>query len=416
MGVDDELLAAIYADLDNDQPRLVYADWLEEHGDVDRAAFIRAQCELARLPFWSAERGLLRNTIDQLYARNKRKWTRDLKGTKIREYEFRRGFLDHIVLNGRTSVPFAGKIFEAYPTVQSVKINALRPVFDELLETPWLPQVRRLNLINNSIGMKRTIALAECDRLQHLTALNLHSNKIGSRGMRAVMHSESLRSLRHLVLCHDEIGAADDIAQLCGGRCGIGLESLVLVQMGFERDSVDTLNQLFTAVDFPNLRYLNAAENSFCARPASDESLAPFLDTENFRRLEHFVIDLLSGENLARLSGHPHSANLRSLVYYAQNYAEHGGRREWAMSALALAQPPLWTSLEYAALFVDRPDDGELDFPLELLSKLKAIRLPSHRELTSQLRDRGVAVLQGPLHDDWERLTEFAATTFPASQ
>ena len=86
------------------------------------------------------------------------------------------------------------------------------------------------------------------------------------------------------------------------------------------------------------------------------------------------------------------------------------------MSALALAQPPLWTSLEYAALFVDRPDDGELDFPLELLSKLKAIRLPSHRELTSQLRDRGVAVLQGPLHDDWERLTEFAATTFPASQ
>src|SRR5262249_23287556 len=33
-------------------PRLVYADWLEERGDPEstaRAAFIRAQCELARL-------------------------------------------------------------------------------------------------------------------------------------------------------------------------------------------------------------------------------------------------------------------------------------------------------------------------------------------------------------------------------
>jgi uncharacterized protein (TIGR02996 family) len=43
-------LAAIRAAPDDDLPRLVAADWLEEHGEVDRAEFIRVQCELARRP------------------------------------------------------------------------------------------------------------------------------------------------------------------------------------------------------------------------------------------------------------------------------------------------------------------------------------------------------------------------------
>jgi uncharacterized protein (TIGR02996 family) len=40
------LLAAVIADAEDDAPRLVYADWLDEHGDPDRAAFIRNQCAL----------------------------------------------------------------------------------------------------------------------------------------------------------------------------------------------------------------------------------------------------------------------------------------------------------------------------------------------------------------------------------
>lgn len=40
------LWAAIRAHPNDDTPRLVYADWLEEHGDEARAAFIRAQCAL----------------------------------------------------------------------------------------------------------------------------------------------------------------------------------------------------------------------------------------------------------------------------------------------------------------------------------------------------------------------------------
>ncbi len=50
MTPDEALLSAIRAEPDDDGPRLVYADWLEEHGEQPRAEFIRVQCELARLP------------------------------------------------------------------------------------------------------------------------------------------------------------------------------------------------------------------------------------------------------------------------------------------------------------------------------------------------------------------------------
>lgn len=43
------LLAAVRADPDDDTPRLVYADWLDDHDRPERAEFIREQIELARL-------------------------------------------------------------------------------------------------------------------------------------------------------------------------------------------------------------------------------------------------------------------------------------------------------------------------------------------------------------------------------
>jgi uncharacterized protein (TIGR02996 family) len=40
-------LESIRDNLDDDGVRLIYADWLEEHGDPARAEFIRVQSELA---------------------------------------------------------------------------------------------------------------------------------------------------------------------------------------------------------------------------------------------------------------------------------------------------------------------------------------------------------------------------------
>ncbi|MBL8866504.1 MAG: TIGR02996 domain-containing protein, partial [Planctomycetia bacterium] len=46
----DALLLAILDNPDDDAPRLVFADYVQESGDEDRAAFIRDQIELAKTP------------------------------------------------------------------------------------------------------------------------------------------------------------------------------------------------------------------------------------------------------------------------------------------------------------------------------------------------------------------------------
>ena len=62
-------LEAILAAPADDTPRLIYADWLDEHGDPDRAEFIRVQCELWA-GTWSdqARLGALRRRERELFS------------------------------------------------------------------------------------------------------------------------------------------------------------------------------------------------------------------------------------------------------------------------------------------------------------------------------------------------------------
>ena len=47
---EEAFLLAILEEPQDDTPRLVYSDWLDEHGDGTRAEFIRMQCARSRLP------------------------------------------------------------------------------------------------------------------------------------------------------------------------------------------------------------------------------------------------------------------------------------------------------------------------------------------------------------------------------
>lgn len=50
----DAFVRAIVERPDDDLPRLVYADWLEDQGEPERAEFIRVQCEIAELEIVSS--------------------------------------------------------------------------------------------------------------------------------------------------------------------------------------------------------------------------------------------------------------------------------------------------------------------------------------------------------------------------
>src|SRR5262249_9763890 len=67
------LVEAIRANLDDDLPRLAFADLCEENGDQEYAEFVRTQCALARLP-WDDPQGpiLRRRERELLPAANER--------------------------------------------------------------------------------------------------------------------------------------------------------------------------------------------------------------------------------------------------------------------------------------------------------------------------------------------------------
>lgn len=95
LDIEEHLLDAVLSHRDEDCPRLIYADWLEETGDV-RAEFIRLQCELASSP----DRSTLKqkNRITHLDRSFRRRW---LSSSDRPEYHlrFERGFAEYARLS-----------------------------------------------------------------------------------------------------------------------------------------------------------------------------------------------------------------------------------------------------------------------------------------------------------------------------
>jgi len=94
--MDHELLAAIYAQPDDDAPRLVYADALQERGDP-RGELIALQIRLATEAGEPAmrvrERELLREHGDA--------WLGALAPIVVAPFAFERGFLAMVTIDGR---------------------------------------------------------------------------------------------------------------------------------------------------------------------------------------------------------------------------------------------------------------------------------------------------------------------------
>lgn len=69
------LLAAVCQFPDDDTPRLVLADWLDDHEQHERAEFIRVQCELAWLRGNATRRAELVARENQLHHAHAREWS-----------------------------------------------------------------------------------------------------------------------------------------------------------------------------------------------------------------------------------------------------------------------------------------------------------------------------------------------------
>jgi uncharacterized protein (TIGR02996 family) len=140
---DDVFLQDVLAQPDDDIPRLIYADWLEDHGDADRAEFIRVQCRLARTRRDCPALTKLRRREHFLLGRFGPTWRRALPAWLRSGVVFRRGFIDEFA-------GFAGTFFRddpedyfrAAPTTTILHLTGLNAT--QLARLPHLSGFRRL--------------------------------------------------------------------------------------------------------------------------------------------------------------------------------------------------------------------------------------------------------------------------------
>jgi uncharacterized protein (TIGR02996 family) len=227
-----ELLSCIYSALDDDRPRLVYADFLQEQGRGPRAELIRSQCALERSV------GVERTRLEALNAVLLKKhfsqaktWAA-LKKIPARNWTFRRGFVDGVQLSATRFVELAEELFRLVPTLQRVRFPEASNETTALAGCAWLARLKVIDLSKmctcGSCPIENELeVLFQSSHLSNVEELNLADNPLGSRGVLALAKSTALPSLRTLNLARTQVGKVG-VAALLKASLSAHLELLDL--------------------------------------------------------------------------------------------------------------------------------------------------------------------------------------------
>jgi uncharacterized protein (TIGR02996 family) len=201
--VDEQaLLRAILADPADDTVRLAYADWLDEHAEADRAAFIRVQIELARLPEADPRRTALREREAELFeVLRQERLSKELPAESARyggQYcgHYRRGFLANISLevSSETVAEFralAPALFALSPVEELTIVGAV----SQANWNDYWNGTRSLDYL----ATEPVRELADVPELARLSILNAASPASDIDAIcRAIIASPHLRNLRQL--------------------------------------------------------------------------------------------------------------------------------------------------------------------------------------------------------------------------
>jgi uncharacterized protein (TIGR02996 family) len=193
----ERLLDDVLEHPQDDGPRLLYADWLDEHCPA-RAEFIRVQCRLARLPVNHVCVFELERRERELLAEYEVEWVEDLRGM-VDWWTFRRGFVEEIGTSAELFLQHACSVFQRAP-IQEVHLCDARDRIERLATSPFMQRVSYLDLSNNSVRDQGARCIANAHFLSHVHGLNLSTGGIGDAGLKALGASLHLVELRELYL------------------------------------------------------------------------------------------------------------------------------------------------------------------------------------------------------------------------
>jgi uncharacterized protein (TIGR02996 family) len=140
IGDGDALFRAILENPADDLPRLVFADWLQENGNPERAEFVRLQCEAWHLCPQYATIDEARTAASRLYKEHADEWHAELPALAGVEWSdlFVRGFVDAAwVEAGRNVRSQLDAVFAATPLLHLTAINFRRKGLEVLFKSPY---------------------------------------------------------------------------------------------------------------------------------------------------------------------------------------------------------------------------------------------------------------------------------------
>jgi uncharacterized protein (TIGR02996 family) len=224
-------LAAVADRPDDDLPRLVYADWLDENGDPDRAEFIRTQVELAKLPDTDPRRAGLEDREEELLTPHKGEW--GLPEFRGQSQVMRRGFVERVNVDARWLIA-RPRVLSAVGPLRAMRVFGASAFIRQLAEVPGLGRIELLDLTNTHFAgpddVREFFSAARLDRLRSLVlrnsnfwegeelaaladthvaprlrALDVSGNRIGDAGVRVLASRPEFGNLESFTYRGDEI-------------------------------------------------------------------------------------------------------------------------------------------------------------------------------------------------------------------
>ncbi|MCX7664814.1 MAG: TIGR02996 domain-containing protein [Gemmataceae bacterium] len=356
----EALYNAIVEAPDDDAPRLIYSDWLEEHGDTDRADFIRLQIRISKMKPYDPEAKLLTRQEQEFLLKHEIEWINELPSAPGIKWEsFTRGFIRAVRIASPEALELAPPdLFQNVP-LTAIRFHNFDPAsveliyrtpflcrnlreldFDDgnrigsdglgrLVQDPRFARVRHLKLRGNNIGPAGVSRLVNSKNSNGLSFLDLDRNDIFPEGARAIAQSPYLESLNHLSLDRTQLGD-EGVSQLLSGE---KLQQLVSLHL-----SGDHLgNQaaiLLGNYPFRNLAFLYL--NSNLIEDAGGQVL---LASRYFQKLEYFYLrnNRLTDEVIPTLLGNRQLRQVKELVLGENRFSDlgneqlrqHFGSRVW---------------------------------------------------------------------------------------
>jgi uncharacterized protein (TIGR02996 family) len=305
MSEEDALLRAIHTNPDDDTPRLVYADWLDENGQPERAELIRVQIELdARDDYSSDEHRKLFVRERSLSSEHEEKWAAQLSqfDEAINDQrivvEFVRGFPEKLNLAGVSLDEFA--ILRCLPGLRQLEVRhspltpdilrdiASLPCLDSFtidgteFDVAWLVHLDAVPCwtyvaILYDLDMAAWEAFQE-RRISKVTLLAPDQQRLAAiRYLRATRVSGSVRPGQPVKTAHLVRGKTTD-AEL---RLLSYLPELEEIEIANGRETSAGLQHLSK---LPNLKRIHLGR-------ANAESLVPLTSCKTLETLEYYVGD-----------------------------------------------------------------------------------------------------------------------------